>query len=355
MLQEELLSMINQNKNAEVSKIEAFPLNIVDDDNNYDYFFCGAVVDNRGHIIGIPNKYPRILDINPQNNKIEQWGELKLPEGKGWTGGALASNGLVYGFPRGANAFLEIDTENRSIEYLPLNRDYRNEHHYGGTITKNQCIYLPPKKGKSILKFDIRKSACNEIPIPSILKRKFLFYGGMTDLEENVYFFPAGSVTRVCMLAKNERPKFVGRPMRHTVFNSGTLAPNGDVYSFSSYSKGILHINTKNKQTEILQKDFDGGCFGAKLAFNGKIYGIPGDSNVVAEFNPELNKITKIIPLPDVEIGAKAKCAGGAIDREGNIWCVPAMGHYIYKISFDGIQSLPSKELYESKYFKSVY
>jgi len=354
MLQEEILSMVNQNKDAKVSKIEVFPLNVMDDSNN-NFFFCGAVVDSRGHIIGIPNKYPHILDIDPQNNRIEQWGELKCPEGKGWTGGALASNGLIYGFPRGANNFLEIDTNKRSVEYLPLVRDYQKEHHYGGSITQNQCIYLAPKKESNILKLDIKNHSCKEIPIFSVFKRKFLFYGGITDLEENVYFFPAGRLTRVCMIGTNEKLRFIGKTMGYAVFNSGTLAPNGDIYGFSSYGEGILHIDTQNKQTEILQKDFNGGYFGAKLAFNGKIYGIPGNANVVVEFDPEINKVTKVIPLPDVEVGAKAKCAGGAIDREGNIWCVPAMGHYIYKICFDGIRCLPSKELYESKYFKSVY
>ena len=143
--------------------------------------------------------------------------------------------------------------------------------------------------------------------------------------------------------------------MKDAHFNSGCLGADGDVYGFSAYKNGILHIETGTDKTEILEPGFSGGCFGAKAAFNGKIYGVPGNEDRIVEFDPARKEITSIIDLPDVQKGQKAKCAGGAVDMFGNIWCVPAMGEYIYKICFDDLKVLPTEKRYRSQYFTSVY
>ena len=348
--------LIHLNLNSRIAKIEVYPLKIINDNNNkYYYYFCGAVLDCRGHIIGIPNGYPHILDIDPENCNIEQWGEVLLPEKKGWTGGGLASDGKVYAFPRGANSILQIDTLCKKIEYLHIPVSYSEEHHYGGVINNKDVIYQPPRFQHNVLKYDIKKCDYKEIALHDYFRKKFLYYGGMMDKEGNGYFFPSGRYCKVCMVDTDGNVELIGKRFGYARFNSGAMAANGHIYGFSTTENGILHIDTNNKNTEIILNTAPGGYYGAKLAFNGRIYGIPGNSDNVIEFDPQINKITDIIPLPDIEKGTKAKCAGGAIDKKGNIWCVPAKGHYIYKISFKNIMAIPSDELYNSAFFRSYY
>ena len=371
MIADNISELISNNKNAKVRKVTPFPLEIISPkdipngeekinnnyyNNNYYYyfFFCGSLVDPLNHIIGIPNKYPRILDIDPETDTITQWGEVELPKGKGWTGGALASDGCVYGFPRGADSILKIDTLHKEISYKKLRHTYNEEHHYGGFMTDDDVIYQPPKNSNQVLRSDLIKKNEEELKIPGF-KTKRLFYGGAMDLNGYGYFFPAGKYSKVCMVDPTGKVSLIGRMFRMPFFNSGAIAANGDIYGFSSYSDGIIHIDTTRHRAEILKKDLPGGYFGAKLGFNGKIYSIPGNSDFILEYDANTNEITDRIPLPDCEVGAKAKCAGGAVDSHGNIWCVPAMGHYIYKIEFEGVTAFPDEKLYRSLYWKSFY
>ena len=355
MIQQELARMISANRDASVARVEAFRLEPDRARGDCNYFFCGAVADSSGCVTAIPNKYCHVLEIDPQTDKMQQWGDVPLCEGKGWTGGALAPDGCVYGFPRGANAVLKLDTRVHTLQTLPLNRVYTVEHHYGGALTSDGVAWMPPKYGNTVLAFDTRTGASWDVPLRGAGKARALFYGASADLNDHVYFFPAGRFSRAAMTDRNGRASFIGRPLLKAFFNSGTLAPDGDIYGFSSYGKGLLHIDTAAGRPHVLQRHFHGGFFGAKLAFNGKIYGVPGDSDEIAVFDPDLKKVVQCIPLPAVEPGAKAKCGGGCIDRFGNIWCVPAMGHYIYKIVFEGIQVQPSEELYQSRFFASTY
>ena len=348
--------LIYLNSNSRIEKIEVYPIEIINDNNsNYNFLFCGAVLDSRNHIIGIPNGYPHILDIDPENGNIEQWGEVLLPEKKGWTGGGLASDGKVYAFPRGANSILRIDTSCRKIEYLHIPFFYYGEHHYGGVLNDKDIIYQPPRFQHNMLKYDIRNDEYKEIPLCDYLRKKFIYYGGIIDKESNGYFFPSGRYCKVCMVDPDGNVTLIGKRFKYARFNSGVVAANGHIYGFSTTENGILHIDTKNKKTEIILNTTPGGYYGAKLAFNGRIYGIPGNSDSVIEFDPQVNKITCVIPFPGIEKGVKAKCAGGAINKKGNIWCIPAKGHYIYKISFKDIKAVPSDELYSSIFFRGYY
>lgn len=355
MITDNIKRLIECNKKARVSEVKAIPL-FVNEESSNNYRYCGAVVDSQNHIIGIPNRCSHILDINPEDETIEQWGKVIYPdEIKGWTGGGLSKKEKIYGFPRGASSYLEIDYINRQIAYFPMSQLYDMEHHYGGVMNKKGVIYQPPRNGKKIYCYDTTTRNEKEIQIVTLFSRKRLYYGGMLDLEDNAYFFPAGKLSRVCMVNSKEKAILIGKNLWNCRFNSGTLAGNGDIYGFSSYGRGILHIDTKNKRAEVRQKDIQGGFFGAKLGFNGKIYGIPGDADIILEYDPYRDMITDKIPLPDCEIGKRAKCAGGAVDIYGNIWCIPAKGSYIYKVCFEGLEAYPDCILYKSRYFSSFY
>lgn len=351
--------LIEENKKSEISRIEAIklPHSEAAEQNASDdyYFFCGAVADSRGHIIGIPSKYSHVLDINPETGEIFQWSDLEVRELKGWCGGCLTQNGDVYGFPRGRDAFLRLDTERRSAEEITIGIDYDSDHHYGGAINSRGVIYCPPRWHGAVLSFDTIKGNIVEIPLPDHLPDNDSFYGAVADFNDNIYFFPRGDKVRVLKCDGNGKLSFIGNVMKDVHFNSGCLGYDGNIYGFGAYKNGILRIDTHTNNIEVLEQGFPGGCFGAKMAFNGKIYGVPGNEDRIVEFDPLEGKIVSYINLPDVQKGQMAKCAGGAIDRFGNIWCVPAMGEYIYKLCFDNISVLPSEELYRSLYFASVY
>lgn len=351
--------LIEKNADAHVSEIKAIPFDYEvqnpHSNNDYYYFFCGAVVDQRGHIIGIPNRYHHVLDIDPANDIVRQWGDVAVSEHKGWTGGCLTSDGHVVAFPRGAQCFLQMDTEAETVTPIEIGKKYDYEHHYGGAISYGGVIYLPPKAKHCVLSYNTGTGHIAEIMLPKGFIRNTLFYGASKDLDGVIYFFPAGRFVRAVAISEDGCPYYFGKVLHNAFFNSGTLAADGNIYGFSSYGNGIIKIETKKKKTKIIEKKFQGGCFGAKLGFNGKIYGIPGDIDCVVEYSLSERRISSRFALPPVQRGQKAKCAGGAVDRNGNIWCIPAMGKYIYKICFEEIKAVPSDRLYRSLYFQSTY
>ena len=85
---------------------------------------------------------------------------------------------------------------------------------------------------------------------------------------------------------------------------------------------------------------------------NGKIYGIPGDGNIVYEYDIEKDKVKEIYKTKD---NIKAKCAGGVVTKDGTIYTVPAFGNKIYKYCFKNVKKEISEDLLKSRYFKDNY
>ncbi len=344
-----------QNKEAEVCEIKAYK--IESKSNCACYRFCGATIDARNHIIGIPNMGTKVLDIDPATDQIEQWGDLPVCDKKMWTGGGLASNGMVYAFTREANEYLVIDSLRRLVFYEALHKEYVGAHHYGGAVIDKNMIVQPPLKDKNniiLYRTDNQETESKKIPV-KIVQKNTKYYGAVYDGEHTVFFPPTGSRCRLMKLSIPDcKVSYIGRMLENVRFYGGVLTPYG-IFSFSPTGDEILKIGRSGNDIKRIRLKNVAGCYGAKLAFNGKIYTIPGSADSIIEFDPATEQVTHRFLLPIEQKGVKAKCAGGAVDCFGNIWCMPAMGEYVYKICFEGIRAYPDKELYQSPYFATTY
>lgn len=150
---------------------------------------------------------------------------------------------------------------------------------------------------------------------------------------------------------KTDEIKFIGDKMNVQIFG-GAIAKNGNIYSFTAYSEGgIVRINTKEEKVDVICKDtVETGFYGTKLASNGKMYGVVGHSNKIYEFDPETEKVKVIREL--VKLNNIVRCAGGVLDRNGNLWFIPAYGEKIIKLEIE--QKVPlNNRILESVQFSN--
>lgn len=331
--------------NSNIKHITAIDLNL---DNSYKW--VGAVNYNN-NMYCIANTIDKVLKINLENNNIKylKFDSENLQKKFYWTGGCIYKD-KIYGFPRCSNKLLCIDPKTDTISTINLNIKYDEEHHYGGVCTKDGIIYQPPRSNNTILVINLNNLSTHEIKIaPKFLKYRYL--SGVQHTNGLIYFFPERNEKVLVLNPKNEKCYFIGEKINCMVFDSA-IGEDDNIYGFSGYENGILKIDVKKQNAKMICTNIGiPGCYGSKLGINGKIYGIPGNGKYFWEFNVKTQKAKKIF---EVEDDIKAKCAGGIVTKEGNIYTVPALGNKIYKIEFDNNKGLSETEL-NSAYFTDNY
>lgn len=338
------LKSFYKKNNASVIKIETFP---VEGQNQYKW--VGGQVNENDDLFGIVNGATKVLKFSNLNQTIEYFGELP-PRNFKWTGGCFYNKSL-YGFPRSANELLKVDVEQETTQELKLGLNYRGEHHYGGVLTRKGIVYQPPRNTDHILAIDLNTLRCRRIPLaPQWKKIKFRYCGSVLHPNGFVYFLPEFGERVIKFDPDTEEFAYIGSALDCMVFDAA-IAPDGNIYGYSAYSHGLLKIDVMKDTTEMAHQELLPGCYGTKLGPNGKLYGIPGDGNDFLEYDVENDRIDSIGRA--AELG-NAKCAGGAVDHFGNIYCVPALGSYLYKIRFNGIEAAIPKDLYDD-FFVDCY
>lgn len=343
--------LVMANRNESLQKVESIYI------KDCDYKWVGGVYAPNNRIYGIPNKSNKILEIDPDNNSYELWGDIKTTGLKNWSGGCCWKDGFIYGFPRSSPNLLKIDIEKRECYEIPLNLncDCVHDHHYSGVVTSDGIVYQPPASNNTILQIDLNTYVSKEIVLKKRLFRK-AYYGGILAPNGRIYFFPRGHMTRIMVFEpETEKITYCKGILTNVSVVSAVIAEDGMIYAFSSYASGILKINpNEDKAKIILKNEVNGGYFGTQIGFNGKLYGIPGDAGCIYEFDPQSQK-AEIVFYFDKGKQQNAKCAGGAIDRRGNIWAIPAKGEYIYKLVFNNKSILTTEERTEMSPLNECY
>lgn len=341
------IDLVENNKNAYIEKIEEIQLHQYEN----EFKWVGAVEYNN-KIYFIPNG---VNDFLVYDLKKEEYSYIPFNYKKRnyrWTGG-FEYLGKIYTLPRAENILLSLDVSNHKIEKINLGLKYKKEHHYGGVQTENGIIYQPPRYCNHILKIDIKNKAAKKIYIsPKWLNIKYTYNSGILHPNGNIYFFPQKGRRVMILNVKTEEISFIGKKISTMVFDA-TIGKDGNIYGFSKLEKGILKIDVKNKTSEMIHTEIGvPGCYGTKLGINGKIYGIPGDGNIVYEYDIEKDEVKEIYQTKDK---IKAKCAGGVVTKDGTIYTVPALGNTIYKYCFKNVKEEISEELLNSCYYRDNY
>lgn len=259
-----------------------------------------------------------------------------------WTGGAVWHGSLVC-FPRTSNEMLLLDLRSREAHLIDLGQGYAREHHYGGVLV-GDVVYQPPRGEDHILRTDLRSMASRRIPLaPKRIGFKPRYCGSILHPNGLVYFLPErGRVIEFD--PATDRFRFIGRPVNAMAF-SAALAPDGCLYGFSGYSRGVLRIDPERGSVEMLRRDIGcPGAYGTRLGVNGKLYSVPGDGNAVLELDPETLEVRGLCALGAP--GGKAKCAGSATLRDGTLAFAPALGSDAYFLEPERPADIPG-EIYD--------
>lgn len=306
-----------------------------DDDRAYKW--VGAQ-EYRGAFYCVPNgasfvlgwRYPSKIDeiVVPNSSKMPFE----------WTGGSVVGNELVC-FPRSSNYLLKCNLGSRRCSFVDLGQDYRGEHHYGGVVVGAQFVYQPPRNTDHILKISLRDGRSTAIPIaPSFLGAKLRYCGSFAHPNGLLYFFPERDERVLVLDPKTDEFAYIGAPVDSMTFDVA-MTPDGDLYGFSAYEDGLLHVGVKDERVEMVGKEYGAmGCYGTKLGVNGKLYGLPGTGNAIYEFDPATTVVERMCIVDGKGL---VSCAGGAVARDGSIVAAPAQGRAIFMLTPDDEVSIP--------------
>ena len=337
-----LLFFINRNSEVkEVKEVGEF---------EKSYKWVGGILGKDGCIYGIPNASDKIIKINPNTNQIEYFGNLSKKSFK-YTGGCLY-DGKIYGFPRKSNNLLVINPQNKEVKEINLNMNYNediDDHHYSGTLYKN-VVYLAPRAAHYILAINLDNYNVCKIG-ENVIPKSYRYCGAILHNNGLIYFFPEKNSQVMILNPKTKEIRFIGEKVNASAF-SGAIAENENIYSFTAYSEGgILRINPETEQVDIICKEsVESGFYGTKVSTNGKMYSVIGLCNKIYEFDPKTEKV-KIIKEIERDTN-EAMCAGGTLDKNGNIWFIPAYGSKIYELEINQKLAFP-KYILESVQFSN--
>lgn len=302
----------------------------------------GQIINNKLYMIPCSAEKGIVYDL--EKKVISPFGEKCVGDFK-WTGGAIYDGNLVC-FPRKSGRYFIHNIEHQEISYSLIPYKVNGEHHYGGVLTSDGVVLQPPRDSDYILEYNISKKKFSKIQVsPSIFGLKLRYCGSVLHPNGNVYFLPEADSKVICYTPSTRKLTFIGRRVTAYCFGA-QVASDGNIYGFSAYGKGILKINTVNNDVDILFNDVSFGCYGTKIGVDGKLYGIPGAGNKIWQFDVSTGKIDYIYEINDE---CQVKCAGGAIDKYGNIYCTPASGKRIYIIDFGNKEPI-SEEQYNIRY-----
>ena len=323
-------------------EIKKFDLNL-----KPNYKWVGAVNYNNT-MYCINNKSTDVLKVDLDNDSISYIKtNLEPTDEFMWSGGCIY-NDKIYGFLRTSNDLLCIDPQTDEVCTIDLGLKYKKEHHYGGVLVNN-CIYQPPRNENHILVIDLNDYSTHKINIsPKFIKYKYL--SGILHNNGLIYFFPETNERVLVLDPKTEKIFFMGDVMNCMVF-SAVIGKDNNIYGFSGYSKGILKINpNENKASMICQNIGIPGCYGSKLGIDGKVYGIIGNGQYIWQFDIDKQEANQIFDTFDSTL---AKCAGGIVSNNGDIYMTPAFGNVLYKIEFNNKEIIPEnlyKQFFDDNY-----
>lgn len=300
-------------------------------------------------IYGIPNDMGAVLKY--AEGEVSYLGDAGSLPFK-WTGGCIW-NGYLYGFPRTENRLLKMPLDRELPEYVPLGQGqrYPGEHHYGGACTEDGIVYQPPRESDHLLVWDLKTEEARRIYLAAEEEeRKLRYCGSILHPDGYLYVLPEMGGRIVRLDIRTEEWTFIGIPMDTMVFDA-KVAIDGNIYGYSAYCRGILKIDTATDDARMIHEEISPGAYGTKLGVNGHLYSVPGDGDAIWDYDPLTDSLESIYRFPDKK---RAKFAGGASLRNGDIYAVPARDNRILHLRADAEGLKIPADIY-AEYFSDCY
>lgn len=290
--------------------------------------------------VNINNSAQHTMLYYPRTGKSEFIGNLPGLHFSYTCGAYYDKHDCVYGFPRNSNQLLKIDINNKTVEEIEIGMDDifdKNTvygHHYGGILFGDKII-IPPRSGADyILCINLCEYTFHKINDPILKVNRF----NSVVLHPNgrIYFMPYNNSSVSEFDPQTESIRVIGNYVPVNLFG-GTVYSDGCIYSFSQQA-GLYRTDVQNNKTELVTDKCGavpiGGCYGTVTHFNGRIYGIPGNSKNFIEYDPTKEKVRIYAAFDDGRFN-KAKWAGGQLLSNGNIYLTPAFGRFTAEIEFN--------------------
>lgn len=295
-----------------------------------------------------PNDAAQILNYDLQNGTVSK--NSLLEEGLfKWTGGYIWEN-QVYFFPRTSNDLISYNPISGNVQRYASKYGYTKEHHYGGVCTKEGVVYQPPRNTDHILAWDLKTHDSRRIQLaPSWMKMSLRYCGSIIHPNGYAYFFPEHNGRVIKLNLKTEQWCLIG-PVISTMVFDAAIGTDGNIYGFSAYCAGLLKITVGSDAVEMIHKEIRPGAYGTKPGINGKLYSVPGDGNKLWEYDVEKDLLRSIYSC-DIEL--KAKFAGGAVTKAGQLVYAPAKGDKILTLTPEGKIEIP--EVIYNNFFVDCY
>ncbi len=263
-----------------------------------------------------------------------------------WTGGCFY-NGILYMFPRRSCDLLAYDQAYDRFEKVSCKTDYLGEHHYGGVCTKAGIIYQPPRNTNHILKWDISRKHYETITVNN--GNNCRYCGSVIHPNGYIYMIPEKDAPIIKIDLDTEKIYEIGEAVRGMAFNP-VVAANGNIYGFRA-KNGILKIDTKTDSVSVLHSDIPIRAYGSKCRINGNIYSLPGYTKDIWEFDPFEESLRRCYELSEER---NVHYAGGATDRNGDIYGIPVHADSLLKISFHDFDIQIPEDIFDS-FFTDCY
>ena len=331
------LVMKNQALRPSFSKIE-IPVR----QNSFQY--VGGQIF-QGALYTVVNGAERMLRYRIGEGTFGLYGDF----GKGnfkWTGG-FCFEGRLYMLPRSSNELLIYNPDTESFNTIHCGYDYKGEHHYGGVCTDDGIIYQPPRNTNHILKWDIKVGSCERIEINGGAPCRYC--GSVIHPNGFLYMIPEAGHRVIRIKLDTGEVCEIGEPIDGFAFNP-VVASDGSIYGFRS-RRGILKIDTASAKVSILHPDAPTSAYGTKCGINGRLYSLPGYNRSVWEFNPFDGSLSV---CHELENDKDVHYAGGAVDKNADIYAIPVHADSILKMHFDGFEGEIPDNIYRA-FFLDCY
>lgn len=254
--------------------------------------YVGGVLGPDGFIYGIPLQANRVLRIDPEAGTAELIGP-DLGGGAKFGGGVVATNGLIYCMPAGARQVGVLDPVAETLTYIGPELPDTAHKYRGAVLSPSGLVIGIPAAESRVLSVD---PFSGEVRLfGDLMAGSRNWYGGVVTPDGRVLGLPLGATTvlEIDPLAETVVEHDTGATLTSSTGASGALAPNGLVYLAPSRPPRVRELDPSTLTSRELD-DFGGGegkWIGAVLGLNGRIYGIPWNSDAVLEIDPHASGV----------------------------------------------------------------
>jgi hypothetical protein len=287
-----------------------------------------AFVDGEdGFFYGIPYFARRVVKFNPLDNSLTEIGPDLGDGGDKWTCGVRANTGSIYCAPYCADHVLKIDTIDGTVETLdnvelPETGDWLWQ---SGALAADNNIYYMPANAHRIMRLNPDNDTLSSVG-DDLGEGGFKYSGTVVGNDNCLYGIPYCTTHIIKYNPANpDTTSIVGEEVRKRFYcGNGVLGGDGYIYAANESGQVLKIDTTSNNHTWIGDQIYSGlghGWGDPIVGVDKCIYWPPFNANRVLKFDPETQQLPSLVG-DDLGEGL-AKWLGGALAKDGVIYCIP--------------------------------